>query len=328
MMRTIAKTQDKAERLIQEQAVDWLMQLQASPKDMAIVEACAFWRAIDTRHELAFDKASRVFSDTRFLLLQDADFARTAARKPGYPVRAAVSSMVLFGALAGGFIAFDGPMRMRADAMSASSEMPIIKLQDGSTVQLNAGSAIAFDITTNKRQVQLLRGEAYFTVAPDPQRPFTVSAAYGEVIALGTEFDVKLKDGGADVVVTEHAVQVQTSATSSAFSPRETLRLEQGQIVFYDNVAGIGQVAMVDPELAASWRSGRLIFEDQPLGHVVEDIARHLPGEVVIASSALAERRITGTFDLSAPSTALDDFIKAFDLKAVRVGSLLTVLHN
>jgi transmembrane sensor len=48
----------------------------------------------------------------------------------------------------------------------------------------------------------------------------------------------------------------------------------------------------------------------------------------MIASSDLAERRITGTFDLSAPSTALDDFIKAFELKAVRVGSLLTVLHN
>ncbi|MBO1041420.1 FecR family protein [Brucella pituitosa] len=328
MMRTAVKKRDKTEHLIQEQAVDWLMQLQASPKDTAVVEACALWRASDARHELAFAKAARVFSDTRFLLLQDTDFARTAARKPRYPVRAALSSMLLFGALAGGFIAYDGPMRLRADAMSASNEMPVIKLEDGSTVQLNAGSAIAFDITDGERQVQLLRGEAYFTVAPDPQRPFTVRAANGEVTALGTQFDVKLKDGGADVVVTEHAVQVQTSATSSALNPLNTLQLEQGHSVFYDNKNGIGQVAMIDPELAASWRRGRLVFENQPLEHVVEDIARHLPGRVMIASSDLAERRITGTFDLSAPSTALDDFITAFDLKAVRVGSLLTVLHN
>ncbi len=328
MKRATVKKQDKAERLIQEQAVDWLMQLQASPKDTAIVEACALWRASDARHELAFAKASRVFSDTRFLLLQDTDFARTAARKPRYPVRAALSSMLLFGALAGGFIAYDGPMRLRADAMSASNEMPIIKLEDGSTVQLNAGSAIAFGITDSERQVQLLRGEAYFIVAPDPQRPFTVKAANGEVTALGTEFDVKLKDSGADVVVTEHAVQVQTSATSSALNPLDMLQLEQGHSVFYDNKNGIGQVAMIDPELAASWRRGRLVFENQPLEHVVEDIARHLPGRVMIASSDLAERRITGTFDLSAPSTALDDFITAFDLKVVRVGSLLTVLHN
>ncbi|PJO49289.1 FecR family protein [Brucella pituitosa] len=328
MKRATVKKQDKAERLIQEQAVDWLMQLQASPKDTAIVEACALWRASDARHELAFAKASRVFSDTRFLLLQDTDFARTAARKPRYPVRAALSSMLLFGALAGGFIAYDGPMRLRADAMSASNEMPIIKLEDGSTVQLNAGSAIAFDITDSERQVQLLRGEAYFIVAPDPQRPFTVRAANGEVTALGTEFDVKLKDGGADVVVTEHAVQVQTSATSSALNPLDALQLEQGHSVFYDKKNGIGQVAMIDPELAASWRRGHLVFENQPLEHVVEDIARHLPGRVMIASSDLAERRITGTFDLSAPSTALDDFITAFDLKVVRVGSLLTVLHN
>ncbi len=327
-MRATAKKNDKAERQIQEQAVDWLMQLQASPRDLEVVEACALWRASDSRHELAFAKASRVFSDTRFLLLQDTDFAKTAARKPRYPVRAAVSSMLLFAALAGGFLAFDGPMRLRADAISASSEMPVIELSDGSTVQLNAGSAIAFDITNDGRQVQLLRGEAYFIVAPDPQRPFTVKAANGEVTALGTQFDVKLKDGGADVIVTEHAVQVQTSASSSAFSPLDTLRLDEGHSVSYDSRNGIGPVSMVDPELAASWRSGRLVFEDQPLEHVVEDIARHLPGKVMIASSDLAERRITGTFDLSAPSTALDDFIKAFELKAVRVGSLLTVLHN
>ncbi|OYR07697.1 FecR family protein [Brucella thiophenivorans] len=327
-MRQAATKPDKAQRLIQEQAVDWLMQLQASPKDMELVEACDLWRTSDSRHELAFAKASRVFSDTRFLLLQDTDFAKAAARKPRLPVRVAITSMLVFVALAASFIAFDGPMRMRADAISASSEMPVIKLPDGSTVQLNSSSAIAFDITETTRRVHLLRGEAYFIVTPDPQRPFTVTAADGEVTALGTEFDVKLKDRGADVVVTEHAVQVETSTTSAAFSPRDTLRLEQGQSVFYDNASGIGQVTTVDPELAASWRNGRLVFEDQPLAHVVEDIARHLPGRVMITSNDLAQRRITGTFDLSSPSIALDDFIKAFDLKAKHVGSLLTVLHN
>lgn len=328
MMRTTAKKPTTAERLIQEQAIDWLLKLQAAPKDATLVKACALWRAGDAKHEMAFTKASRALSDSRFLLLQDTEFAKTAARKPHHPIRATVTSMLVFGAIAGSFIAFDGPMRLRSDAMSARNEMPIIKLTDGSTVQLNAGSAIAFDITENIRRVQLLRGEAYFIVAPDTKRPFTVMAANGAVTALGTEFDVKLKNLGADVIVTQHAVEIQASTTSTAFNPRDTLRLEQGHSVFYDNTSGIGQVIRVDPELAASWRNGRLVFEDQPLASVIEDIARHLPGRVMIASSDLADRRITGTFDLSAPSTALDDFIKAFDLKAVRVGSLLTVLHN
>lgn len=327
-MNAASKKTNEAERQVQEQAIDWLLQLQAAPDDKTLMEACALWRASDTRHERAFAKAARVFSDSRFLLLNDTDFAKNAARKPNYPIAAALSSMLLFAALTGGFIAFDGPMRLRADVISTSSEMPVIKLSDGSTVQLNAGSAVAFDITNDGRQVQLLRGEAYFIVAPDPQRPFRVKAANGEVTALGTQFDVKLKDSGADIVVIEHAVQVQTSASLSAFSPLDTLRLDEGQSVSYDIRNGIGQVAIIDPELAASWRSGRLVFEDQPLEHVIEDIARHLPGKVMITSSSLAERRITGSFDLTAPATALDDFIKAFDLKAIRVGSLLTVLHN
>ncbi|MGU3575043.1 FecR family protein [Brucellaceae bacterium C25G] len=327
-MRPTSKKTDKSERQLQEQAIDWLLQLQAAPKDNAVIEACAFWRTSDPKNEIAFTKASRVFSDSRFLLLQDTDFAKKAVQKPNYNARITLSSVVVFAALAAGFYAFDGPVRMRADVISSYREMPVITLKDGSIVQLNAGSAIAFDITEDVRRVELLRGEAYFIVAHDPQRPFTVAAAKGEVTALGTQFDVRLTDKGADVIVTEHAVQVQTSSGSAAFNPRDTLRLEQGYSVSYNNQNGIGQATKLDAELAASWRNGRLVFEDQSLATVVEDIARHLPGKVMITSNDLAERRITGTFELTDPSIALDDFIKAFDLKAVRVGSLLTVLHN
>ena len=53
----------------------------------------------------------------------------------------------------------------------------IVTLEDGSRVQLNAGTAIAKDFSGGQRRLTFLKGEALFEVAPDPSRPFTVEAA-------------------------------------------------------------------------------------------------------------------------------------------------------
>ncbi|OJF95687.1 FecR domain-containing protein [Pararhizobium antarcticum] len=57
------------------------------------------------------------------------------------------------------------PMHLQADIIAGTDEMPIVRLEDGSTVQLNASSAIALDFTETRRAVRLLRGQAYFEVA-------------------------------------------------------------------------------------------------------------------------------------------------------------------
>lgn len=322
----------KEDRRIREMAVDWLLRLEAEPEDCALAEACMRWREKDVRHNRAFEKAFRTFGDSRILLRQDIEFAKKASghaakkthkRGLGHTALA----IALIGMSTGTFIAFDGPMRLQADVMSAYDEMPVIHLSDGSTVHLNAHSAIKVRINDKERHITLLRGEAYFEVAPDPARPFSVAAGNGETLALGTAFNVNLKDEGVDVTVTHHAVKVHAAPLPQDEASPISLRLEQGFSVSYNENGGIGTATPVDLELAAPWRNGRLIFENRPLGEVVEEIARHLPGKVMIASAALRERRITGTFDLTTPDQAFDDFITAFDLKSVSASRWLTVLH-
>ncbi|MBI4626652.1 MAG: FecR domain-containing protein [Verrucomicrobia bacterium] len=56
----------------------------------------------------------------------------------------------------------------------------------------------------------LARGKAHFTVAKNPSRPFVVSAGGGDVQAVGTVFNIRLRSEAIEVFVTEGKVQVDS----------------------------------------------------------------------------------------------------------------------
>ena len=65
-----------------------------------------------------------------------------------------------------------------------------VTLSDGTRVWLNGESELRFPFgfTSGRREVHL-RGEAFFEVAKDPQRPFVVTSDYYSATVLGTSFD-------------------------------------------------------------------------------------------------------------------------------------------
>jgi transmembrane sensor len=308
-------------RRIAEQAADWLLRLAdgASEAERRDFDA---WLQRDDAHRQAFDKAQRIMGDAGMALRLDVGFTRRLLLRPekrGWP--AAVVVLLALAVSAGAFLAADGPLRLRADFVSAAQEMPRIALGDGSHVTLNGESAIAEHFDARTRIVTLLKGEAYFEVAPDPARPFIVEAGPGRIEARGTAFDVNLVSGEVDVTVTEHAVSVKATASDAA-----TL-LSSGRRLSYDAQGVLRQSERVPEGFETPWRQGRLIFEDRALAMVVEEIFRHLPGKVVVADGGVAGRRISGSFDLSDPDAALTSFGRAFGLRIVHLGSVLTVIY-
>jgi transmembrane sensor len=91
-----------------------------------------------------------------------------------------------------------------------------IMLADGSTVDLNARSRLRIEFSGTERRVELLNGQALFQVAKDPRRPFIVRSGEAFVRAVGTQFDVYLKDSGTTVTVLEGRVAVYSSARREA----------------------------------------------------------------------------------------------------------------
>lgn len=306
---------------IQEQAVDWAIRLHDGDLTAAERQALDEWVSENPEHAAALERARRLLGDTGSLLVADPGFTRRQLRRGrtgGIPTVTILLASLIGGGL---FVSLDGLIWLKADVTSAASETPVITLTDGSRVHLNGKSAIAEHFSAGERRIELLKGEAYFEVTEDVDRPFIVQAGGGEVKVTGTAFDVNLVDGGTEVAVTQHGVVV------TGRDEMQSVRVEAGEAVFYDTAGAIGSVETLPADLAAPWRSGRLVFERQRLASVAAQIFRHIPGRVVVARPSIANKRISGSFDLSNPADALASFGEVFNVRIVRAGDLLTIIY-
>lgn len=307
---------------LREQAIDWLLKLKDSPDDAQLNEDFDVWLSRDPRHAEIFERVRCLMGDASRLLSSDPAFVQKAsADKRRASAARPVALSICLALATGAFFTFDVPMRLRADAMSGTAELQTLKLPDGSELMLNADTAVSFRFSSTERRIVVLKGEVFATVAPDKTRPFVVEANGGTTTALGTAFDVEMVKTGTSVTVLEHSVRVDAGNASAS------IRIEENQKVSYDGDGSIGAVETVDPLSIAAWRQGRLVFEDKPLSAVIAELERYIPGRIVIASAAVADRRITGSFDLADPHAVLRDLTIAFDVDVTRMGPYLTVLH-
>jgi transmembrane sensor len=303
---------------IQKEAIDWAICLSETPNESK-TERFDRWIDADPAHRQAYDRYSAVLEQTHVALATSPEFTKKAFRRGGSPAKTAVILFLVL--LSGGVVALsDLPIRLKADRVTAKGETTSQQLPDGSTVHLNSDTAVAFHFSHGKRQIEVLKGEAFFEVAPSHDLgAFEVLTAQGTVTAVGTAFDVNLLERAIEVTVTESKVVVMSNASG------KTRVIETGNRVLLDD-AGIGSSELVPEQIRTPWRDGRLVFDDRPLMEVIDQIVRYIPGRVVTLNSDSKTRRITGSFSLSDGPRALDQFAEAFGLKIKRTGNFLTII--
>lgn len=194
------------------------------------------------------------------------------------------------------------PMRwlndLGADYVSAPGQVRTLTLADQSEVTLGADSAIAVNFSGNERHVELRRGVAFFHVTHTGQ-PFVVDADGGEARVLGTEFEVRLQPGGAQVTVLSGRVGVKADKKA----PQQILTADQ-QVAYAAGTADT--VHRVDSLAQLGWRTGWLTYYKTPLADVVADLKRYYPGQIVLLNAQLGERRISGSFPSQDPQTVIN----------------------
>jgi len=175
------------------------------------------------------------------------------------------------------------------------------RLDDGSTLELNAASAVRVQFTAAERRVQLESGEAHFAVAHDTARPFVVSAGPIAVRAVGTAFNVRYtSDGGVEVTVTEGKVRIGQSGPASSAVESAPL-VSAGQRVVLPKHAPLPAVEQVDPaalRAALAWQSRLANFAEAPLADVIARFNARSRVQLILADPELGARRIGGTFAL------------------------------
>lgn len=329
---------------IEAEAAEWVIRLgdaSVSAHSRADFER---WRVADIRHNRAYQFASDTWQE-----LSELEADRVAELDTRIPVRhtgarsaraiprrswmsggrIAVVTICLAGALGFASFWYGNPLTiLAADYRTAPGEVRTVHLPDGSDVDLSSDSAIALSLNGRERRVTLLKGAAYFTaasIAGDERRPFVVEGENGTATALGTQFAMDNSAGNVEVAVIEHQVRVELSGSDHS-RPTEAL-LTPGHSVTYSRSKGLGQVEATNVEQATAWRRGRLIFDEVPLSKVVEELNRYRRGRIVISSSALAGRKVSGVFQTNDLDSALATIARELGIRTISAPPLVTVIY-
>ena len=177
-------------------------------------------------------------------------------------------------------------------------------LSDGTKVHLNAMTSLRFPVTFDNgpRKVEL-EGEAYFDVVKDETRPFIVQTHLGEVTVLGTAFNINAYTDASVYTTLVHG-KVQFSSSSIG-----TIILSPGEQAVVS--ANGSEKRMVDLDEYVGWVDGRYVFNNRPLGEIMQTFERWYDIQVYYETPHL--RDITYSGNLKRYGT-INSFLDALEL--------------
>lgn len=297
------------------QALEWLVRMQDEKAGAEDRQAFEAWLAADAANKAAYERARALWQ--RFdIITPEYEKLRRAGRIGRREVLLG-GLAVLIAAPTAYVVSRPGFL---ADHKTAAGERRTVVLADGSSVELGSYTALSVDYTPSERRLTLHRGQAFFDVAADAGRPFIVNAAMATVQALGTRFDVKLRDDAGIVSVIEHAVAVRTAGASP-------IELREGWQVSY-GTGGVDQPHEADLASVTAWRNDRIVFEDAPLRLVLQDLERYRYGRIVLMDETIGDMPVTAIFDTRQTSAALQTIERTLPVRIVDAGGLLTIVYR
>lgn len=169
-----------------------------------------------------------------------------------------------------------------------------LSLADGTRVILNTNTTIRVRLQRTQRWIDLESGEAYFSVAKDPSRPFVIFVSKNTVTALGTEFSVRRTSDELELIVTEGRVQLTTTNTPES-APATTLPAGTVTRILGSEVL-TNRASEVEMATLLSWRDGFVEFRDTTLANAVAEFNRYRTRKILIADPSIASVRISGKF--------------------------------
>ncbi|MGE9764122.1 FecR family protein [Pseudomonas sp. PDM20] len=291
--------QEERQQVIDELAAKWFSHQRSGACDARERQAFADWLAEDPAHASAYREIEQLWSDLD-QLRRPAIAPRRGFSLPWRGLAAAsvfCAALLLANDFSGGRLA--DPQRVQSTAPGEQREVTLV---DGTRVFLAADSTLRVDYSEGWRDVRLLRGEAYFEVTHDADRPFRVTAGESRVRVLGTGFDVHREGDGLTVAVRHGKVALQAQLAApgeQTLTAGDRARLSSG--------AGEAQVDRVPVAAIAAWRDGMLAFRNQPLGALVDELSQYRAAPIRLGDQRLADKPISGNVRLARP----DDFLAA-----------------
>lgn len=182
-------------------------------------------------------------------------------------------------------------------------------LEDGTRVTLNTGSLIRYPrkFRSNIRNIELT-GEAYFDVAKDPDKAFTIHAQNTITRVMGTSFNLRAFPSENEVVLT--VTEGKVAFADKTLNKAKTLDLYAGDKGIVNKSRRTITKEKNDDINFMSWKDKQLIFEHTPLKIVAEDLSRFYGTMFLISNPVLDSVTVN---DLEFKNSPLDSVILSFN---------------
>jgi len=310
-----------------ERFAHWLRESPANVREY--LDLAGLWselEGIDGRKTIDVDA---LLSSTNVIHLEKTDYSDT--QKPARRMRQAwhyfaAAAIVAVALIAGGRLVW-APAAAGIEVVTTRiGEQRSIALTDGSLVNLNTETSLSIKLDDKLRRVELIAGEALFTVAKDPSRPFIVIAGKTQVRAVGTQFNVRREQDVETVTVVEGKVTIsetragtqhpvgsrpvsantQNPGQAGAERSLQTgIELTPGkQAKIWDTLTAI-ETRDVSTEKVVAWTERRLIFDGETLGEIVAEFNRYNLNRLEVADADLRSIHLSGVFDANDPASLL-----------------------
>ncbi|NOT11194.1 MAG: FecR family protein [Methylococcaceae bacterium] len=325
---TLAMPDSNSCNRVDKEAMAWFSRQRTgglSAKEQALFQA---WQAKSPAHRQAYQDVQALWDDTDFnqairlasLKRQPVAESPVPLNKRHTPNRGHWLSFGLAASFALCVVLLDPITRLQADYYTPVGGNQAITLADGSIVTLNTNTAIKVAFSGNERRIRLIEGEAYFDVRHLDGQPFIVEADNTETRVVGTQFMVRTTQVEEKITVIKGLVNVSNTLQN------QSVFLHPDQQVS-NNASGLSTVRQLEGSQEAFWLNGRLSLQDVPLEHAVNELARYLPGLVVITGNSLKAYRISGRFNITQPQHALTTLERTLPITVTTIGGWLTVIR-
>lgn len=302
------------QRQIRERAAEWHARIDSDSMDW---EAFGAWLDADPAHRAAYDAVAlldaEIAADREAILamlpandsIDDETAAPTRRRARwwtagGLAIAASLAVLVApqFRPAQG-----DAPVIYR----TGPGETRAIALQDGSRIVIDRNSELALRDGASP-EIDMKSGGAFFDIRHDPARTMVIHAGDYEVRDIGTRFDVARTSDHLSVAVAEGHVTVGAPGA-------EGLKLAGGQRVDIAGARGEATIRRQDADDVASWRDGRLVYDNVPLSLVAVDLSRYA-GRAVSVDPAVAGLRVSGVLTIGDGSRLVGQIEELLPVKA------------
>ena len=346
-MKNILHFPDLAQ--IEEQACKFLARMDAGPLSEEETRALQQWLAEDSRHGEALLEVAHLMDSMTVLSalapifpiephFEKRGIYNRAIRKAGQlaAVCAVAASLFLTTVLLPDLYSPPGAGESASGVVPSSfaytsdvGETRAINLPDGSHITMNSNTRVEINFSGSTRAVSLIRGEAEFIVAHEPERPFVVRAADQLVKAVGTAFNIELGQSRIEVLVTDGIVEVTKVVKHKSETPPVSQVLAGEVLAIEGNhIPLLSQLAPEDIAMNLSWQRGELVFTGEPLAEVVAEVSRYTEVSIVIVDVAVREIPIGGRFPTGDVDNLLNILQEGFEIRVQRIDDKLVHLSR